>query len=640
MAANTDIKTAIAAVFKTNGTQDITGANSQSSLLALIDAIGAAQNGGLISSSYNPATQTNKGHKFYYAATPGYYIHFGHTVLVNQFVQFTFNHSTNAWDKTVLLTLSSGGGSGVYEVTVAELQTAIENEALVAGALYMVTDADVNLYGGTTIYLKANSTTELDTENAAAKLYVPKYESVPIWSATGIHALNDVVAWGGMLWTNKTGSVGSSTDIFTLDSTNWEVIAYNTDDYRIISVAIKYDLLHDKILYMCEKNTIEVSMTMETLEWATNNWFNPIKAMRWGYCDSDIFDSVFSDIRVTDSYFEAINLPYITVNNIYLSHASAIRTLEFTSETVYIRYITLNQSYIYDMKFGINSTLSSVFMTNSYLYEGEIEYGSISGQSMIHSTLYKFQIIGIDSNASNFVNNTFINSTVLRFKLTSGYDADNTQWQHVAIGYTGGVGAYDEIPHYHTNIVSNVSGNPSLGYNIIVQDFANVQKVIPSTTFATAGSTDLVNDTTPQLGGNLDLNGKSIDYGAILSTNGTYQGDIMSVTVDTNGVGFGALLAQGADFHYDEADADAAANCYGLVIALETGTGTKKVLMKGEVCNTDWNWSAGFIYASTTQGTLTQTKPTGTDDVTVIVGYALSADTMWFAPYAYYQEHV
>ena len=148
----------------------------------------------------------------------------------------------------------------------------------------------------------------------------------------------------------------------------------------------------------------------------------------------------------------------------------------------------------------------------------------------------------------------------------------------------------------------------------------------------------LSGDSTPTLAGNLVLNGKCIDYGAILSTNGAYQGDIMTVTVDTNGVGFGALLAQGADFHFDEADADAAANCQVLVMALETGTGSKKVLLKGEICNTDWNWSAGFIYASTTQGELTQTPPSGTDDVKVIVGWSLSADTIFFTPYLYYQE--
>lgn len=103
--------------------------------------------------------------------------------------------------------------------------------------------------------------------------------------------------------------------------------------------------------------------------------------------------------------------------------------------------------------------------------------------------------------------------------------------------------------------------------------------------------------------------------------------------MDTNSVGFGCLLAQGADFHFDEADASSTTTTNMLVMAIETGTGTKKVLTKGQVCNTAWNWSSGPIYASETLGLLTQTPPINEDAVVVVVGWALSADTMFFSPY-------
>jgi hypothetical protein len=120
--------------------------------------------------------------------------------------------------------------------------------------------------------------------------------------------------------------------------------------------------------------------------------------------------------------------------------------------------------------------------------------------------------------------------------------------------------------------------------------------------------------------------------GAILTSDGTYTGVTLPATVDTNGVGVGAVLAQGADFHWDEADADAVANCYGLALALESGTGTKLLLLQGQLCHTAWNWSPGLVYLSTTQGTLTQTPPSGTNDVVMVVGFALSADTIYFNP--------
>lgn len=143
---------------------------------------------------------------------------------------------------------------------------------------------------------------------------------------------------------------------------------------------------------------------------------------------------------------------------------------------------------------------------------------------------------------------------------------------------------------------------------------------------------NVVEDTTPQLGGDLDLNGKNIDFGAILTVSGTYKGEIMTATVDDASSVFGSLLVQGADFHYDRADADAAATAGAVVIALEAGTGSKKVLIKGQVCDTAWNWNAGKMYISTAIGEMTQTKPSGSGDQVQVVGWALSADTVFFDP--------
>jgi hypothetical protein len=144
---------------------------------------------------------------------------------------------------------------------------------------------------------------------------------------------------------------------------------------------------------------------------------------------------------------------------------------------------------------------------------------------------------------------------------------------------------------------------------------------------------NVVEDITPQLGGDLDINGKSVDWGAVISTNTTYKGETLSVTVDTNSIGFGCLLAQASDFHFDEADASAMANCNMLVLALEAGTGTKKVLLKGQICNTAWNWVNGPVYASETLGGLTQSLPLAEDAVIAVIGWALSGDTIYFNPY-------
>lgn len=146
------------------------------------------------------------------------------------------------------------------------------------------------------------------------------------------------------------------------------------------------------------------------------------------------------------------------------------------------------------------------------------------------------------------------------------------------------------------------------------------------------GMDDLSDDASPTLGGDLELGSYSINYGTILTVDETYRGEIMTVTVDDASTIFGSVLCQGTDFHYDRADADAVATAPVYCMALESGAGTKKVLMKGMVCETTWGWSAGKLYLSNTTGGMTQTKVTGSGDQIQVLGFALSADTIWFDP--------
>jgi hypothetical protein len=111
------------------------------------------------------------------------------------------------------------------------------------------------------------------------------------------------------------------------------------------------------------------------------------------------------------------------------------------------------------------------------------------------------------------------------------------------------------------------------------------------------------------------------------------SGIIATVTVDANATGVGAALHLDSDGNWIEADADSVATMPCQALALETGTGTKKILHMGYLRNDDWNWSVGgLIYVSTTTGALTQTAPSGSGDQVQVVGYATNADRMFFQP--------
>jgi hypothetical protein len=119
----------------------------------------------------------------------------------------------------------------------------------------------------------------------------------------------------------------------------------------------------------------------------------------------------------------------------------------------------------------------------------------------------------------------------------------------------------------------------------------------------------------------------------------TCSGDISSEDVDTNGVGIGALLVLAADGSWDEADADAAATCGLLGIAVEAGTGAKQVMHQGWIHSASHGFTVGAqLFVSLTQGTMTNTAPSGSGEIVQVVGYATSADVIRFNPSSDYME--
>lgn len=159
-----------------------------------------------------------------------------------------------------------------------------------------------------------------------------------------------------------------------------------------------------------------------------------------------------------------------------------------------------------------------------------------------------------------------------------------------------------------------------------------------------AGTLDnIVEDATPQLGGDLDCNGKNITdvhevrFDAIPDTDHTANGPT------TDSINAGASIATGqlchlaSDGEWALADADAATTTDKLLaIALASGSdgNPMKVALPGSFVRDDtWTWTVGgAIYVSTTAGAMTQTAPSATDDVIRVVGYALNADVIYFMP--------
>jgi hypothetical protein len=82
-------------------------------------------------------------------------------------------------------------------------------------------------------------------------------------------------------------------------------------------------------------------------------------------------------------------------------------------------------------------------------------------------------------------------------------------------------------------------------------------------------------------------------------------------------------------------DANAASSSKGLIAMATTTVFNQGMLLRGYIYNSAWNWTVGgtlYLSAVGGAGLITQTQPSGTADIVRVVGYALSADLIYFNP--------
>ncbi len=138
--------------------------------------------------------------------------------------------------------------------------------------------------------------------------------------------------------------------------------------------------------------------------------------------------------------------------------------------------------------------------------------------------------------------------------------------------------------------------------------------------------------TTPAeiLNGQVNLDGTpASDHSAVGPVTNTFQAGYSSA--------IGDLVFMGSGGKWLEVDADAVATCNGLMgIALEAKTDTQAMLvaLPGSFVRDDsWNWTVGAtLYAGETLGLPQEAIPTGADAIIKVIGFAVTADVMFFNP--------
>lgn len=248
------------------------------------------------------------------------------------------------------LSWSSGVGTPVITVTAAAF-TALSSFS--SSSTYRITGVDIDLYGGTEIYLTTNSQGVLN-EVGEGKFYNPRYDQTvhgyKIWEGTSSsYATGSTVYWGGRAWSNNSGTnTSSALTIFFLNPTEWTVIPYTNGLYYDISYdKIMYDRVTDKIIYRNEKGTNIVSTNSENIRYWVDDigLYNPIKVFQWGNLYNSLNAKGIASQNIVNSYNENINFRGVLQTNITMNNLSSQFNMNTGTSSVQDNLILNNYSY-------------------------------------------------------------------------------------------------------------------------------------------------------------------------------------------------------------------------------------------------------------------------------------------------------
>ena len=191
--------------------------------------------------------------------------------------------------------LGGGGGEIAIEHTVAEMQTLAGAAELTVGQLYKITgytDA------GTVLYFRAATTSQLET-NGIRTMLCPAYYGtgenngdgnnwIGVWASTKSPATGDLAIWGGKVYRNFTGAVGTANTDVALDETNWEEVgkgSFSANEYVEMSFGCSYDLANNWISkqWDSKNNTFGLEYDAEDDWWGLN--YNPCDVSDWNHAE-------------------------------------------------------------------------------------------------------------------------------------------------------------------------------------------------------------------------------------------------------------------------------------------------------------------------------------------------------------------
>ena len=250
------------------------------------------------------------------------------------------------------------------------------------------------------------------------------------------YAINDKVIWGGKVWINNTGEVGSFSNDFELDNINWEVVPYNDTDYTIVWDKIEYDAVYGFITMRCDKANNTVRQTYN--EWYDVNDWRGIALFPWGNEYDPIYTGTGLGNNIIDgnSFVNLINFRGIRcVNNTFTNDVGfgnntfeigvTLERNKFDDCGVYGNFFGGDNFYIEDNDITYSGFYSNIgngygamygnkfhdsYIAGNYILDSEINYNYLEDSGLYDNQVllgdYYSQIIDNKLHYASINNNT------------------------------------------------------------------------------------------------------------------------------------------------------------------------------------------------------------------------------------------
>lgn len=377
----------------------------------------------------------------------------------------------------------------------SQIDSLVSSNGLLPGRYYRISNVCPPLYGGTDIIIQAATTNTL-VNDGEGFFYNPKYNVYSVWNntvtlaiiptngnifekdetvvgdngATGLfltygmilwtsgdwsaattitgnnsgatgtitiisspsYNVGNKVVWGGRVWTNINGNIGTSVNEYQLDPAEWNVIAYNTTDYNLVVDEIKYNYNTD-IIYYRRDSEAENSNVVDA---DFNQTYFAIKDFQWGRSSVSgniVTNSSCKNVNFRGAFFQNNTLLQDSLIDLIVSDTSSQISFNYLNNS-YIDNCNLSQSSTINSNNLVSSGLTNNLLSNSgqvnlndlsysTIFENIIDFGFCrnnklsQGSQISLNEIFSSSEIDINtiSNGSNIANNTLYETAKIRY---------------------------------------------------------------------------------------------------------------------------------------------------------------------------------------------------------------------------------